>query len=296
MSISVRKTDSGAIAVGGTVDEKQVDALNSISVGPEHILENMDLLNEEIVESHTIDANETTATATPKLPEVSVPQSSSKKNKKNRKKVKTSNQRVPRSVARVGSEEGRAEIAEERRRKNMPTQETTQTQSSLDEELAALEKQLDTLRSTSAAAPTEVEDTNVTDGMREQIMELLKDTEGAPNEALINKWKMEYGANGVHVLALGEGDVYIFTHLKRGQWKKIQEVIAKMQETGTVGADLEDSLKEKVVQHSVLWPRPLTLEFFYNSRAGVMDSLYQVILLNSYFLTPQQAMLLTTQL
>lgn len=295
MSISVHKPVPGTIAVGGTVNEEQLEALSSISVNPDHILDNMDLLNEELAETHTVDTNEVAA---PKLPEVSTPtvsSSSSRKNRKNRKKVKT-NQRAPRSVSRSGSEELRAELAEERKRKAMPTQETTQTHTSLDEELAALEQQLNTLKNNAPAATDEVEEAPIGDGMREQIMELLKGTEGAPTEAQINKWKMEYGANGVHVLALGEGDVYIFTHLKRGQWKKIQEVIAKMQETGTAGADLEDSLKEKVVQHSVLWPRPLTLEFFYNSRAGVMDSLYQVILLNSYFLTPQQAMLLTTQL
>ena len=94
-------------------------------------------------------------------------------------------------------------------------------------------------------------------------------------------------------MALSEDDIYIFTHLKRGQWQKIQEIIAKAAEVGN--ADAEDKLKEKVIQHCVLWPS-LTLEFFYNSKAGVIDSLYQVILLNSFFLTPQQAMLLTTQL
>jgi hypothetical protein len=95
-------------------------------------------------------------------------------------------------------------------------------------------------------------------------------------------------------MAFGEGDVYIFTHLKRGQWKKIQELMQKAQAQGQI--DVEDMLKEKTVIYCTLWPTPLPIEFFYNSKAGVVDSLYQVILLNSYFLSPQQAMMLTTQL
>jgi hypothetical protein len=166
-------------------------------------------------------------------------------------------------------------------------QSQTDDITNLDSELDAL---TDTLDNRENPAETEVGG----DMMRDQILELLQNTPGAPSEAQINQWKVQHGANGVHVMALGEGDIYIFTHLKRGQWQKIQEVTAKAQETQN--ADIENVLKEKVIQYATLWPKPLTVEFFYNSRAGVVDSLYQVILLNSYFLSPQQAMLLTTQL
>ena len=154
-----------------------------------------------------------------------------------------------------------------------------------DQELEAAAQQLE--ENDAAEVP-------VADGMREQIMELLKNTPGAPSAVQIAKWKAQYGEKGVHVMAFGEGDVYIFTHLKRGQWKKIQELMQKAQQQGQI--DVEDMLKEKTVTYCTLWPSPLPIEFFYNSKAGVVDSLYQVILLNSYFLSPQQAMMLTTQL
>ena len=157
-----------------------------------------------------------------------------------------------------------------------------------DQELDQLNEQID------EASPVEADDFAAAGDMRSQILELLKNSPDAPNEAQINKWKQQYGSNSVHLMALGEGDVYIFTHLKRGQWKKIQEMMTKIQESGG-NTDMEDSLKEKVIQHCMLWPS-LPVEFYYNSRAGVVDSIYQVILLNSYFLSPQQAMLLTTQL
>jgi hypothetical protein len=161
------------------------------------------------------------------------------------------------------------------------------TTMSLDDELDSLNDELDSKDEVVA-----VEQQAQT--MQEQILELLRLTPNAPDETQINLWKRKHGNNAVHVMGLGEGDVYVFTHLKRGQWKKIQELMAKAQQSNNT--DVEDALKERVLTHCVLWPSSLGTEFFYNSRAGVVDSLYQVILLNSYFLSPQQAMLLTTQL
>jgi len=159
----------------------------------------------------------------------------------------------------------------------------------LDAELAKLDQQVDATVAEAEEAPVDINS-----DMRSQILALLKSATNPPSEAQIKQWKTLHGQNGVHVMALGEGDIYIFTHLKRGQWKKIQEMMSKIQSSGQA-SDVEDQLKEKVISHCTLWPR-LNVEFFYNSRAGVADSLYQVILLNSYFLSPQQAMLLTTQL
>jgi len=155
-----------------------------------------------------------------------------------------------------------------------------------DSELDAIDERLTEKSSEPARAPEQ-------QSMRDQILQLLRDAPDAPSEAQIQAWKKQYGKNAIHVMGLGEGDVYVFTHLKRAQWKKIEELMAKVQQSGS--KNVEDELREKVVQHCVIWPK-LGVEFFYNSRAGIVDDLYQVILLNSYFLTQQQAMLLTTQL
>ena len=133
------------------------------------------------------------------------------------------------------------------------------------------------------------------DSIKDQVIGLLKKSAGAPKDSQIAQWKAQHGQNGVYAIGMGEGDVYVFTHLKRGQWKKIQQIMSKMQ-TSDESFDAEDEMKKKVVQYCVLWPQPLPLEFFYNSRAGVLDAIYQSILLNSYFLSPQQTMMLTTQL
>lgn len=129
--------------------------------------------------------------------------------------------------------------------------------------------------------------------MKSQIFDLLSKKVDAPNENQINFWKQEYGKSGVHVMAFGEDDVYIYHHLTRKQWKTIKDIMGKVE--GKEADEVEEKLKEKVCLGCVLYPK-LPENWTENVKAGVVDSLYQMILLNSAFLTPQQAMLLTTQL
>lgn len=129
--------------------------------------------------------------------------------------------------------------------------------------------------------------------MKSQIFDLLSKKADAPNENQVNFWKQEYGKSGVHVMAFGEDDVYIYHHLTRKQWKTIKDIMGKVE--GKEADEVEEKLKEKVCLGCVLYPK-LPENWTENVKAGVVDSLYQMILLNSAFLTPQQAMLLTTQL
>ncbi len=130
--------------------------------------------------------------------------------------------------------------------------------------------------------------------MKDQILELLKGEEDAPSEEMISVWKEKYGKNGIHVMAFGEGDVYIYHHLTRGEWKKIKDLMNRLRQSSD-SEEVEEKLKEKVVLYCTLYPS-VDEKWLEYCKAGVLDSLYQMILLNSGFLTPQQAMLLTTQL
>lgn len=200
----------------------------------------------------------------------------------------------------TGTELPRAEVP-----KTINKKVKKQTVMTLDQELEEMNKKLDAKMKAEQAAAAEEESEEEgetvgetyqeTDSIKDQVVGLLKKAAGAPTDAQIAQWKAQHGQNGVYAIGMGEGDVYVFTHLKRGQWKKIQEIMGKMQATDD-SFDAEDEMKKKVVQYCVLWPQPLPLEFFYNSRAGVLDAIYQSILLNSYFLSPQQTMMLTTQL
>lgn len=131
--------------------------------------------------------------------------------------------------------------------------------------------------------------------MKDQILELLKNDANAPSEETVNAWKSKYGKNGVHVMAFGEDDIYIYHHLTRGEWKKIKDIMGRLKDSGNDNDEVEEKLKEKVVLYCTLYPS-VDEQWLEYCKAGVLDSLYQMILLNSGFLTPQQAMLLTTQL
>lgn len=163
----------------------------------------------------------------------------------------------------------------------------------LDQELEAMSKEVDAAVAQKEATQQPVPPQAPEESLRDKAMELLGKSAGAPSMAQIEQLKARYGADGVNMLALGEGDVYIYTHLRRKQWQKIQEMAAKMAEAGN--AEFEEKLKEKVVQHCTIWPK-ISLEMLYNSRAGVFDALYQAIMTESYFLDQRQVMMLTFQL
>lgn len=164
----------------------------------------------------------------------------------------------------------------------------------LEEELKALEQSMAPKQEVKIEEPIVQEEPSPQVDLKDQILELLEGEENPPSLDLISAWKESYGKNGIHVMAFGEGDVYIYHHLTRGEWKKIKELMNKMRESQNA-EEVEEKLKEKVVLYCVLWPS-LDEKWLDYCKAGILDSLYQMILLNSGFLTPQQSMLLTTQL
>ena len=164
----------------------------------------------------------------------------------------------------------------------------------LDDELKALEENIKPKVSEPVVEPQLVEEPTVQTDLKDQILELLEGEDNPPSLELISAWKEAYGKNGIHVMAFGEGDVYVYHHLTRGEWKKIKEIMNKMRESENP-EEVEEKLKEKVVLYCILWPS-VDERWLEYCKAGILDSLYQMILLNSGFLTPQQAMLLTTQL
>ena len=245
------------LKIGADLNDAQLEALKSVSPTGNQILENLDSLNEEIDESIT----------------------------KNIPKAKGVKKVRPGQEVRV--EQSKPKRRLNRKRKN-------QEMNDLDSELAEMEKQLTAEKEAASQNQTQAQAETPEDAMKNQILEALKGLKGSPSQAQINAWKDARGANSVYVMAFSESDVYIYSFLTRGQHQKIQEIVKKAQETGNI--NIENMLKEKVVQNCVLWPKPLPVEFFYNSRAGVVDGLYEAIMIQSGFLSPQQLMLLTTQL
>ena len=208
--------------------------------------------------------------------------------------IDESNKKLP-GEKKIKSNSAPRKIVRNRKQKKIIQREEVMESQSLDSELEELEKELAEKKAAAkskeqqASAPQTNED-----AMKDQILGALGKLKNAPSEAQINMWKQQRGRNSIYVMAFSESDVYIYSFLTRGQHQKIQEIVRKAQETGDI--NIENMLKEKVVQNCVLWPKPLPVEFFYNSRAEIVDGLYEAIMIQSGFLSPQQLMLLTTQL
>lgn len=164
----------------------------------------------------------------------------------------------------------------------------------LEKELELLSQEVDNSKQQEQARVSMPQEQAEPPQMKDQILQLLEGEPDAPSEEMISAWKERYGRNGIHVMAFGEGDVYIYHHLTRGEWKKIKDLMNKLRESSDA-EEVEEKLKEKVVLYCTLYPS-VDEKWLEYCKAGVLDSLYQMILLNSGFLTPQQAMLLTTQL
>jgi hypothetical protein len=131
--------------------------------------------------------------------------------------------------------------------------------------------------------------------MREDILSLLSQHPDAPSGEQILKWKLQHGDDALQVYALDKKNVFIYTHITLGQWEKIQAIHQQIQQGNPQAMQIEKTIREKVIRSAVLWPE-LPIDFFQKCRAGLPNSLYELIMLQSYFLTPQQAITLTTQL
>jgi len=158
-------------------------------------------------------------------------------------------------------------------------------------------REVEEAREAADAAVDEIEaDLDPREAMQNQIRGILANAKGAPTAQQIEQLKERYGK--VHVIALSEEDVFVFTYLRRGIWKQIQQWVEKEAQAGEGSAvRAEETLRQKVLQNTVLFPKNVgSPEFAYNSHAGLLDTLYEVVMFNSYFLNTQQAMALTVEL
>lgn len=160
----------------------------------------------------------------------------------------------------------------------------------LDKELQSMSEQL-------VEEPVEEQvPVSVEENLRDEILKHLLQHPSAPSEEDIKSWKAKFGENGLQVSAFDSENVYVYTHLTVSQWDKVTALRKKMASVAVAEQEVtEKRVKEAVLKSCVLWPK-LDDEFFKTCRAGLPDTLFDLIMINSYFLTPQQALTLTTKL
>jgi hypothetical protein len=292
MGLSGRKINDKMVLFGDPLNDKALEALRRSSPTGNDIIKS--LPKSAFIPIHKKENKEELLNAQKKEQENILILESIKKAKE-RRRLKREKSFLKKQVE-INNEKSFTFLTEIIFKKN-PIEKIKEFNMSLEEELAMLEKEIEkkNVQSENPEAVFSDEPAPQQMEMKDQVLQILKNLENAPSEEVINSWKEKYGKSGVHVMAFGEDDVYIYHHLTRGEWRKIKEIMNKLKENNNDADEIEEKLKEKVVLYCVLFPK-VGEQWLDNCKAGVLDSLYQMILLNSGFLTAQQAMLLTTQL
>jgi hypothetical protein len=115
--------------------------------------------------------------------------------------------------------------------------------------------------------------------------EVLAGLNGAPPAKQIEDWKAQYGK--VYTLHLDREEIYVWRYLNRAEWQALK--------TNEELVRNEDKFQEYVVQRACLWPR-LDAISLASSRAGLVNTLFSVILQGSYFMSPEVALTLVEEL
>lgn len=141
---------------------------------------------------------------------------------------------------------------------------------------------------------TEAVEENPEENLRKQILQAFHSKANKPSDADISRWKQQHGADNLWVVALSENDVFVITCIRRNVFKSIRDAVQKVIQGGAE-IDADEAVQEKTIQAATLWPK-LNASFFHTSKAGIIPTLYQVIMTQSLFLQVPQAMMLTTPL
>lgn len=133
----------------------------------------------------------------------------------------------------------------------------------------------------------------------DSIKDRLYSIPGAPTPDQIEAWKSNWGSEGVFVVSVAIEDTYVMRYLKTNEWQAIQAesraLSMQYQNNPEALAMVEEDIKKKVIKTCTLWPK-VSNNHFDEKRAGLLDQLHYVVMMNSYFFAPQQALAFTAML
>ena len=140
---------------------------------------------------------------------------------------------------------------------------------------------------TKAPETTETEEQEV---QRDPIEIIAEEFENSPDVETMLNWKAHFG--GIHAFTPDNDTVYIFRALRRLEHKNITRDVRQMSETQAAQANpaiVEEHLHEKVVTACCLFPQ-ITIDTFNTSPAGLVPTLFNLIMENSKFIPPERAL------
>jgi hypothetical protein len=108
--------------------------------------------------------------------------------------------------------------------------------------------------------------------------EALKLIPGAPVQAQIDAWKSQFGA--VYSLPFSDREIFLWRPLNRFEWQQFVKNEALVKD--------EQKFQEQIVTRAVLYPK-LDAMGINQTRAGTIQTLYQIIMQGSYFISAELA-------
>jgi len=141
-----------------------------------------------------------------------------------------------------------------------------------------------------APKPTPVPDA---DTEKSQFYDFLEKELAIPR-AQVDAWKKTFGS--VYAFAPEEKNVYIWRPLFKKEWDVLNERITKIKKEDPEAAQEQiTQLELMILGYYVLYPK-ITKESIKETRAGLQQTLYELIMQGSYFLSSEQAFSLVISL
>lgn len=111
----------------------------------------------------------------------------------------------------------------------------------------------------------------------------------APGAQTIERWKASFGA--VHAFVPDGESVFFIRPLRRIEHKNIGRDVRQLSRSQSAAEDpslVEEQLHEKVVTMCLLYPQ-VTADFLTMSPAGLMPTLFNLVMEHSKFMSPDSA-------
>lgn len=131
---------------------------------------------------------------------------------------------------------------------------------------------------------------------KDPIEEIASKFPGAPGAELLRKWKEFY--KGLYAYIPDNDVVYLFRSVKRLEHKGIMHDLRNQAESARAKEDpefLQEQHHERLVNLCLLHPT-VTAEFFRDSEAGLIPTIFNLIMENSKFVSAEKALSTTYKL
>ena len=125
---------------------------------------------------------------------------------------------------------------------------------------------------------------------------IAENYKGAPSKQVLENWKSAFGA--VYAFAPDDDSIFLLRPLRRLEHKAISADLRQLSQTARAQEDpsyVDDQLHEKVVTACCLYPQT-GQTFFTMTEAGLVPTLFNLIMEHSKFLAPDVAKAATFKL